>query len=152
MCSMVTHFLTHRNAYGRDVIISCHLVILVIKFNKMFDYWDILVFQAIVNLSPFYILGNTNNVKLVHARIRRSHGSDAEDDHLFALLHRSVWHQQIPTFSFCGSSKHVSLYPGVRKQDFSKTCWVFLLYRFWHPVCKWQSFLTTFETYCVSVT
>ena len=67
-------------------------------------------------------LGISSAGKLIHAIILKTHDNE-EDFQLLALLHKSVWHQQTPTFESFGSSKHVSLTPGVRKQDFSNTCW-----------------------------
>ena len=112
---------TNRSTHKWDVVISHSSVIQTDKFQDMLGYRQVLLFSNKLLLHRFYIPGNTKNVKLVHARIRRNHGKDAEDDHLLALLHRSVWHQQTPILA--SSSKHVSLYPGVRKHPFSNTCW-----------------------------
>ena len=67
-------------------------------------------------------LGISSAGKLIHAIILKIHDNE-EDFQLLALLHKSVWHQQTPTFESFGSSKHVSLPPGVSQQDFSNTCW-----------------------------
>ena len=91
----------------------------------MLGYWIFLISPTnATDLTSFHILGQANKGKHISAIIWKSHDNEvAEDVHLLALLQRSVWHQQIPTFGSLLSSKQVSLYPFVRKQDFSKTCW-----------------------------
>lgn len=57
----------------------------------------------------FSIPGKRKKRKVIEASTRKNHDSGAADGHLFALLHRSVWHQHTSTFTSSGSGKQVSL-------------------------------------------